>query len=165
MSFKEYINEILEEEEINESYPDELSQYVGKEFDLSDDLPDEFKNRNIMEKGYAAGAKALEWTFMGKKYKTYRLNAKMRVRNDNILIDFGTSYSGTSDGYALSTIMVNFTLVLKFNKKGICTGVERQAIAGRVRGGHSDFQNVSDAKGMTLAEIKSAVSKSSKKTF
>jgi len=165
MSFKEYINEILEEDSVNESYPDELSQYTGKEFDLDNDLPDEFKNRNIMEKGYAAGAKALGWTFMAKKYKTYHLKAKMRVRNDNILIDFGTSYSGTSDGYALSTINVKFTLVLKFNKKGVCIGVERQAIAGKVNGGHSDYHNISDAKGMTLAEIKSAVSKSSKKTF
>lgn len=154
-TFREYLNESDTAE-----YPEVFKKYFNKTFDLSRSLPADLDNLNIMEKGYAAGAKILSWTFNGGRLKTYYLTAKMTPLNKYVVIDFSTTFSGTdSHGFSLPTIDLRCRFALTFDKKGLCTGLDKNSITAVVNGGFRDV----NADGLTLAKIKSAASKSSKR--
>lgn len=153
-TFKEFLNEADTTE-----YPEVFKKYFNKTFDLSKSLPDDLDNLNIIEKGYAAGTKILTWTFNGGRLKTYYLTAKMTPMNKHVLIDFSATFSGTDrEGFALPTIDLRCVFALTFNKKGLCTGLDKNSIFAEVKGGFRDVK----ADGLTLANIKSAITKSSK---
>ena len=154
-TFKEFLNEADTTE-----YPEVFKKYVDTTFDLSRSLPADLDNLNIVEKGYAAGAQILSWTFNEGRLKTHYLTAKMTPLDKSVVIDFSATFSGVdSQGFSLRTIDLRCRFALTFNKKGLCTGLDKNSITAVVNGG---FRNV-NADGLTLAKIKSAVSKSSKR--
>lgn len=162
MNFKEFLD--LNEAATNYN-PEIYKEFIGKKFDLAKPLPKELTDLKIFDKVAPLFAKVLYW-----KITVPTMNAKLQTRTVSTVVQFfengatvsmSTMFSGkTDDNYALSPIDVTGTFDLKFNKKGVCTGIIPEATRGEVLGGITGKKT--DAKGLTIAKIKSTMSSHSK---
>lgn len=146
--------------------PEVFAEFDSKVFDLEKALPEELSDINIIEKGYSAISKVLGWKFVGGRMTTSIVSSpKLHVKNNSVLISFSAYWSGTTpDRFALPGITLSATFRLTFNKKGVCTGIEKEALSGKLSGGYKLF-NRGDITGLPMSKIKSTISQMSKGHF
>lgn len=153
-TFKEFLSESGSTDR-----PEVFDGFVGDVFDLNKALPKELSDINIFEKGYSAISKVLSWKYVGGRMTTsVVLFPKLHVKDNSVLISFSAYWSGTTpDRFALPSVNLSATFRLTFNKKGVCTGIEKEALSGKLEGGHRPPPNRGDITGLPMSKIKSTI--------